>query len=540
MKKRYYEYYLAASVSFITFLVYLASLKNAFVYWDDDAYVFRNPHIQSLNADFFKWAFSSFYSSNWHPLTWISHALDYAVWGLNPLGHHLTNSILHAVNTFVVVILVAGLVSDRKENPPQESAALLPGDRAALVAGGVTGFLFGLHPVHVESVAWVSERKDLLCGLFFLLSVFMYANAVKRRDPGAESKRLTQGALLPALCFFVLALLSKPMAVSLPVVLLILDWHPLGRIRSLKMFFSALIEKIPFLIFSVLSAMVTLLAQSSESAMNLTHQFPLYARLIVAGKSIVVYLLMMILPFDLTPYYPYPHRPSFLSPGFLVPVLLTIGISAFCLASVRKNKLWLAIWSYYMVTLIPVLGIVQVGEQAMADRYTYLPSLGPFLILGLAAAWISEKGPASPKWRFIKAGSITCAVLMALSLSYLTIKQIAVWENTDALWTDVIKKEIEREPEGLYNAYNNRGVFYSNTGQLDKAVDDFDKAIALNPEECIAHYSRGAAYYKAGRPDKALADFNDTIALCPSYWEAFVGRDQALKEMGRPMDTKPH
>jgi hypothetical protein len=540
MKRRYYEYYLAASVSLITFLVYLSSLQNAFVYWDDDVYVFRNPHIQSLNADFIRWAFSSFYATNWHPLTWISHAVDYAVWGLNPLGHHLTNNILHAINTFAVVILVARLLMNRRGNRPQDSAAALLSHRAALVAGGVTGFLFGLHPVHVESVAWVSERKDLLCSLFFLLSVILYVNAVRRIEPGAESKRLTLGALLPALCLFVLALLSKPMAVSLPAVLLILDWYPFERIQSQKTLFSALVEKVPFLILSVGLSIVTILAQSSEGGMNLTNQFPLPGRLIVAGKSIIVYLWMMLLPLDLTPFYPYPHKISFLSPGFIIPSLLALGITVLCLFSARKNKLWLAIWSYYMVTLMPVLGIIQVGEQAMADRYTYLPGLGPFLVVGLSAAWLSERGPASPKWRIIKAGSIACAVLMVFSLSYLTVKQIAVWENTEGLWTDVIKKEIEREPEGLYNAYNNRGMFYSDTGQFDKAVDDFDKAIALNPEECMTHYSRGAAYYKEGRLDKAVADFNETIARCPSYWEAYVGRDRALKEMGHPVDKKAH
>jgi hypothetical protein len=217
------EYYVAAAVALLTLLVYLPALQNEFVDWDDNVYIFDNPYIRSLDMAFFKWAFWGFHAANWHPLTWASHALDYAVWGLNPLGHHLTSISLHALNTFLVVALVTRLLDayNTKQNRPALN------DRMVLIAAATTGLLFGLHPVHVESVAWVSERKDVLCALFFLLSLLSYLSYVSSN---------TQKTYLLSLGFFVLALLSKPMAVTLPVVLLILDWYPYGRIRSFKTF----------------------------------------------------------------------------------------------------------------------------------------------------------------------------------------------------------------------------------------------------------------------------------------------------------------
>ncbi|MGD0886439.1 MAG: hypothetical protein ABSA46_16485, partial [Thermodesulfovibrionales bacterium] len=227
--RRHFPHYLAAFVSLITFSVYLPALRNVFVSWDDDLYVINNLHIRSLNWAFFKWAFFGFHAINWHPLTWISHAFDYAVWGLNPLGHHLTNNILHAMNTFLVVLLCIKLLEMWKERSMPEAASPFLDERRIMIAAGVTGLLFGLHPLHVESVAWVAERKDLLCGLFFLLSISAYVKHVRAlvSEPLEEKKAASlffNRSYLVSLVFFVLALLSKPMAVSLPVVLLLLDW----------------------------------------------------------------------------------------------------------------------------------------------------------------------------------------------------------------------------------------------------------------------------------------------------------------------------
>ena len=265
------KYYLAGFVALVTFLIYLTALRNDFINWDDGPYVYENPHIRSLNAAFFKWAFFDFYESNWHPLTWVSHAVDYAIWGLNPLGHHLTNIILHTINAFIVVFLVIRLLEAWKERTTWNGPPSFLNERAALIAAGTTGLLFGLHPVHVESVAWVAERKDLLCALFFLLSIIAYTKYASGMDKepvnSNKAPRFFNKNYLAALGLFILALLSKPMAVSLPVVLLVLDWFPFNRIRSGRTLWAAGVEKLPFIALSLVSSIITVLAQKAGGAL---------------------------------------------------------------------------------------------------------------------------------------------------------------------------------------------------------------------------------------------------------------------------------
>ncbi|MDA8173669.1 MAG: hypothetical protein M0018_03650, partial [Nitrospiraceae bacterium] len=253
-------YRLSGMVAAATFLVYLRTLKNGFIDWDDGRYIYDNPHIHSLNVSFLKWAFSGFYFSNWHPLTWISHAMDYAVWGLNPMGHHLTGILLHSANAFIVVILAIRLMEAWEKAKGERDVAFLEGN-GKLIAGVVTGLIFGLHPLHVESVAWASERKDLLCALFFLLSILAYIKYAIIPHPGPLPYLL-------ALAFFALALMSKPMAVSLPLVLLILDWFPLGRIFSFKSFRAAFTEKLPFIALSLGGSALTIVAQDRGEAIK--------------------------------------------------------------------------------------------------------------------------------------------------------------------------------------------------------------------------------------------------------------------------------
>jgi Tfp pilus assembly protein PilF len=516
------KYFLAASVAVTTFLVYLSSLQNEFVNWDDHVYVFENPNIRLLNLNFFKWAFLDFHNGNWHPLTWISHALDYALWGLNPLGHHLTNNVLHAANTFLVVLLVVRLLAswqaDKLTSPPDAYFAL--------IAAATTGLLFGLHPLHVESVAWVSERKDLLCAMFFLLSIMMYAEHVSGTKPVS---RFLNRHYLFALVFFMLALLSKPMAITLPAVLLILDWFPFKRIQSLKSFQSAIIEKVPFIALSLFSSILTFLAQRAEGAMG-TIPPPLSARVLVTAESLIAYLYKMAVPLNLVPFYPYPTDISFLSVKYGLPVVLVIGISVMCITIVKKERLWLAAWCYYVITLFPVLGIiVQVGIQLRADRYTYLPSLGPFLITGLCAAWASTKVFTVKKLGIVsKLFTAAVALIALVFMSYLTFRQITIWKNGISLWSYVI----EKEPQKVPSAYINRGVMFSQMGHPDRAIADFDKAIELNPSQLgvflnpaykeEAYMKRGSVYENMGQIKKAIADFDKTIELNPLYYDAYI------------------
>jgi tetratricopeptide (TPR) repeat protein len=526
-KTHHFNYYLAGAVSLITFVVYLTSLKNGFVNWDDAYYVVANPHIRALDLRFLRWAFFDFYAGNWHPLAWISHALDYAVWGLNPLGHHLTNNILHAANTFMVVVLAVKLVNARSRKATGNGLSGFPSGNAALVAGAVTGLLFGLHPLHVESVAWVSERKDLLCALFFLFSISRYLKYVDHISEKPVKRRATlffsDKRYLSAIGFFVLALVSKPMAITLPFVLLILDWYPFGRLRSSRAFRDALVEKLPFMGLVLVSSIQTIMAQRASGAVG---NAPLSVRISVAFGSLVAYLWKIIVPVNLIPFYPFPASHTFSYSDYYPAVVLVAGLSAGCLALAGKRKLWPAVWCYYVVTLLPVLGIVQVGLQSMADRYTYLPALGPFLIIGLGAAWVSEKTDTlSRGGRAVKALSIAAAVFVVISMSYLTFRQIGIWKNGLALWNH----QVLSEPEKLPLAYINRGVMFSQQeGRLDEAIADFDQAIALEPSNDEAYRQRALAYEKKGQADRAIEDFEKAITLYPPFDRAYKDPTYAL------------
>jgi protein O-mannosyl-transferase len=528
----YARYYLAALVALVTFLVYFTSLQNGFVQFDDPGYVLDNTHIRSLNTALLTWAFFKFYFANWHPLTWMSHALDYRIWELNPLGHHLTNNILHSVNSFLVVVLVMKLFGLFRKVAITEGSATPVHDRGVLIAAGVTGVLFGLHPLHVESVAWVAERKDLLCGLFFLLSVTAYLQYVTKIDfaagQGAASRFPNRHYVL-SFVFFVLALLSKPMAVSLPVVLLIIDWYPSKRIQSLASLWQACIEKIPFIALSFVSSIVTVLAQKSGDAMEMMKFVPLSTRLTVAAKAIIAYMGKMIMPLNLIPYYPYQMDASVFSAAYLIPVLLIIGITFFCLRAAGRNRLWLSIWSYYLITLLPVLGIIQVGGQAMADRYTYLPSLGPFLLIGLMVARVSAPSSGTEKdYQRTSLAAVLAAVLLVMTMTSLTINQIRIWKNSFSLWNYVIEKQKIEEPF----VYNNRGAVFVDMGQFEKAIEDQNKAIALDPFYYNSYVNRGFAYSEIGQLDKASQDFDKAIALNPRGYQAYMNKGVLYGKMG--------
>jgi Flp pilus assembly protein TadD len=509
MKKKHLTYLLAGLIALLTFVVYLPSLQNDFVEWDDNIFIYLNPFIQSLDKDFFKWAFFDiYYAYDWTPLTWVSHAVDYAIWGLNPAGHHLTSIIIHAVNTFLLVLLVIRLIGASRDTRDSEQSSFYT-DNNILIAASVTGLLFGIHPLHVESVAWVAERKDVLCALFFLLTLLMYTK-YGSTEPATRSlvSRFVCKWYLLSIGFFLLSLMSKPMAVSLPVVLLILDWYPLQRIRTLRSFRSALFEKTPFIALALFSSIITYMAKK-QGAMELAEHLGLPTRLLVASKSLVMYIWKMIFPHPLVPMYPYPREVSFLSFDYFIPPLFIVGITIACVVAARKRiKLWIAVWVYYVVTLIPVLGIIQTGGQAMADRYTYLPSIGPFLVAGLLVAWITEKANKSPgRNLLLKRIGISMAVALLVATSYLTVKQIKIWKNTMVLFNHVI----EESPVEFYLAYSKRGRALLSKGHIEEALKDFDRVIDLNPYYHVAYFYRAAIFEKKGEIDRAIEDYNTAI-----------------------------
>ena len=410
------------------------------------------------------------------------------------------------------MVLVAKLLETRQPYRGQ-NPSLTPQQKGNhIIIAAVTGLLFGLHPLHVESVAWVSERKDLLCAMFFLLSTLTYTKYVSSGG-GLRNKHY-----ILVLFLFSLALLSKPMAVSLPAVLLILDWYPFNRISSMKSFLFAFLEKLPLMALSLISSVLTVFAQKAGGALQTFEAIPLSSRMLIAAKSLLSYLWKIVLPINLIPYYPYPSRGYAFSAEYLLSVIVVFGITAACIFMVKKQRLWSAVWSYYVITLLPVLGIVQVGGQAMADRYTYLPSLGPFILAGSLAAYIWRRFIILQKWTAqTKFFCVTVALFILLLLSALTVKQIWVWKDGATLWTYVIKKE----PVQVPLAYNNLGNYYYSQHNPDKAVEQYQTVIKMQPDNVEAHTQLGITYQTLNKPDKAVEQYLIAIKLQPENAQAY-------------------
>ncbi len=498
--------------AFLTFLVYLRSLGNGFVNYDDGGYVTENSAIRALSASFFKWAFTSEFMGNYHPLTVISYAIDYRVWGLNPAGFHLTNIVFHSMNTLLVGVLAVKLYriayADMEES-------YYPG----VFAGLITALLFGLHPQHVESVAWVSERKDVLSGFFFILSVMAYV-----RYADAEYCRGNGVYYFLSLVLFVLALMSKPMAVSLPFALIILDFYPLGR---LKYFRRAVVEKAPFFALSAVFAVFTVLAQKKGNAV--VEHYPLMERVAVAIRAYAFYLYKMMFPLHLIPYYQRPENPFDLA--LLVSIAVLVLVSLWCVLTAGVKRIFGAAWLYYLITLAPVIGVVQTGHQMAADRYMYIPSIGPFLLVGALAAYFSRRLAENR-------AMVIFAAAIVLVLGFMTFRQQDVWKDSVRLWS----RQIRFSPTSL--AYAGRGQGYYETGRFDEAIKDYGAAIEIMKardrktwqaiELDSVYNKRGLAYERMGEFPEAVKDFDSALSINAKNAMVYNNRGNAYKKQGYP------
>ncbi len=384
----------------VTFAVYWQVGGYQFVNFDDGKYIFENPHVRpGLTADGFIWAFTSTYASNWHPLTWLSHMLDVQLFGLDPGPHHLVNVLFHSINTVLLFLLLLRMTGAYWQS--------------VFVAA-----LFALHPLHVESVAWVAERKDVLSAFFWMVTLLLYAWYVKR--PGPTRYLLT-------LCSFALGLMAKPMLVTLPIVLLLLDYWPLGRLQfgqaglltrkepasaAQKRFpWSLLWEKAPFFALTAASSIVTIYAQHKGGAMSSIKVVPITFRFINALWAYVLYLAKMVWPVDLAVLYPLPITLT-IAQGLFAGAFLG-GVSFLVIRSAKRHPYFLVGWLWYLVTLVPVIGLVQVGSQSMADRYTYLPLIGIFIML----AWGMRIAAGNDRVRRAAVSAVAIILLIACSAS---------------------------------------------------------------------------------------------------------------------------
>jgi Flp pilus assembly protein TadD len=468
----------------ITFAVFGQTLHHEFVFYDDNAYVYKNPVVaRGLTIQGIVWAFTSFYSENWHPLTWLSHMLDCQLYGLRPGGHHLTSVLLHTATVIALFLLLR-----------QMTGALW---RSAFVAA-----VFAIHPLRVESVAWVAERKDVLSGLFFMLTIGAYVRYA--RHPWSWAR---YGLVV---LLFAMGLMCKPMLVTLPVVLLLLDYWPLNRWQAedpgLRLAGwlvprRVVFEKLPLLALSAASCVATLLAQ--VAAIRSNESFPPLLRIANGLATCVIYLGQMVYPAGLSPFYPYPHDglPAW---EVALAVMLLAGLSVVAWVK-RRTQPWLLIgWAWYLVMLLPVVGVIQAGGQSHADRYTYLPQIGIYV----AVAWLAAEWGA--RWR---AGWGVFGGLMACVLAVLMVcawRQTAYWKNSETLWIHALACTT-----GNAMAHNSLGLVYLERGDLDKAILCFQKALQIHSDYVDAHNNLGLAFMRKGQLDKAISCYQDALELQP-------------------------
>ncbi len=510
---------LAAALALLTFAVYASALRNGYVYYDDNLYITMNPSITRLDIPFVRWAFTTFQVYNWHPLTWISYALDYALWGEDPLGYHLTNVLLHVANTVLVMLLIARLFSVAWQ---RGSIGAYPPERM-LITAGITGLLFGIHPLHVESVAWLGERKDVLYAFFSLLALLSYLSYAV-----AASRGRRVFFYCASLALFACSAMSKAMAVTLPVLLLLFDLFPLRRIAgSGKELLRVLaLEKAPFFLISALVSLLAFMAQRAGGAVQTLDVITLGERMLAAARAAFFYLEKMLVPKGLAPFYP-TFLPVTIEAHDLLVLAAFVVIVASCVWTARRSWFLVSLWSSYFVTLLPALGLVKVGTQAAADRYAYLAILGPLLLIGLGIAFAAERISKSFSRTKGVLFVLCLGTLLSVILTSLTIRQIPVWKDDISLWT----REIEVYPYSVPLGYICRADAYSRRGMTEQAIADYSFAVQVDPENSEAYYKRGKLFYITGRMRSAADDFAKALAFKPDFGEARYYKQAAEEGM---------
>ena len=516
-----------AGLFLLVFLVFLPAASNDFVNYDDQDYVTENPHVKAgLTAAGVAWAFTTGHASNWHPLTWISHMIDCQLYGLKPWGHHLTSVLFHAVNAMLLFVVLQRMTG-------------------AMWKSLLVALLFGLHPLRVESVAWVAERKDVLSTFFWMLTLWAYVLYAEKSKSRSSRSKVYYGL---ALFFFVCGLMSKPMLVTLPFVLLLLDWWPLGRISngvkgetarmgcvSLK---RAVVEKVPFFALAALSSFITMLVQRESMSEGLS----LSIRLGNAVVSYCRYVGKMFWPENLVIIYPHPA--GHWSTGVLLTcglILIALSATAFAL---RKRYAWFAVgWCWFLGVLVPAIGIVQVGSQSMADRYTYVPAIGILILF----VWGGQE--LLKRWSTMKA---LAAVLVAggvLGCISLTERQISYWKDSYALFRHAVdsttdnvaalinlgeaiarqgnseaamveyREALKIRPH-YAEAMNNLGVQLIKQKRLEEAIAMLQQALKVETNSSVIHNNLGQALSDAGSYDAAILMFREAVRLRPEYPKA--------------------
>ncbi|MCJ7538108.1 MAG: tetratricopeptide repeat protein, partial [Desulfobacterales bacterium] len=489
--------------------VYFQVRHFEFLVYDDDLYVVENRIVKTgLNQKSFLWAFKSNYAANWHPLTWLSHMLDVQMHGLNSGAHHLTNLFFHVLNTILLFLAFR-----------QITGALW---RSAVVAA-----LFALHPLHVESVAQVACRKDLLSTFFWLLTLMCY---------GWYAMRPCVRRYLAVLIFFTAGLMAKPMVVTLPFVLLLMDYWPLGRFApkdslfiseeryTIKILFRLFLEKMPLFIITTASSIVTFIVQSKGGAVESLIKYPFTVRVANAVASYVRYILKMIWPSHLAVFYPHPGMWPFWEVAGAFALLVLVFLLA--VRNVKKRPYLIVGWLWYIGTLVPVIGLVQIGSQAMADRYTYIPLIGLFILIAWGA------GDLLKRWRLQRGCLSAAGVIIVLLLSIISWRQAGYWQNSIKLFEHAIA--VTRDN---LTAHNNLGIALVGAKRAAEAIPHYLTVLQKQPNQARVHNNLGNALLSLGKSSQAEQHYSEALRLNPDYARARNNLANVLAGRGKTTEA---
>jgi len=555
--KRLVAVWVCAVLAAITWLVFGQTLRHKFVTYDDPQYVYENAKVAAgVSLEGVSWAFTHTIAGNWHPLTTVSHMFDCQLYGLKPAGHHFTNVLLHTIAVILLFLVLR-----------QMTGTLW---RSAFVAA-----LFAIHPLHVESVAWISERKDVLSAVFFILTLGAYIRYV--RKPSVTSYLLV-------VLLFALGLMSKPMLVTVPFVLLLLDYWPLGRIRgparAQAMAWRAaasdrwstvsrlVTEKIPLFALAALSSVATLLAQVYGA--RAIDELPLAWRLNNAAISYVAYIWQMFWPARLAAFYPHPNDQLLLWQVFLA-IACLVAVSLLAIRRRKERPYIFTGWFWYVGMLVPVIGLVQAGEQARSDRYTYLPQIGlymlivwgitdlimPIMTCSFGSRSVATGGrPATRGSRGVRGGgppasaeirrdyNLFCAVIASviiIALSWCAFVQTSYWKNSETLWNHALAVTADNDA-----AHNNLGYLFLQRGELDNAISHFETALKIRSRNAAGHYNFGGALIennlanalaRRGLVSEAVGHYEKAVKLRPGYGDPYLNLGTVLFQQGRIVDA---
>ena len=523
-------------------IVYGQAIHFDFNNYDDNLYVTENQQVQAgLTVRGLGWAFTTGHASNWHPLTWLSHMLDYELYGLNPMGHHWTNIQIHIANSILLFLLLNIMTG-------------------AIWRSGFVAALFALHPLHVESVAWVAERKDLLCAFFWMLSVWAYLRYIIKPT-------IVRYILL--IILFICGLMSKPMIVTLPFTLLLIDFWPLSRLTSsahkkpasyCQTFISLVREKIPLFALSAISSIITVIVQQHGKSIASLDFFPLSMRIANALISYLKYIEKMIWPVNLAVFYPYQKWPT---AEVVAAGSLLLFMTAFVIWASRRRPYLATGWLWYLGTLVPAIGLVQAGLQSMADRYTYIPLIGLFIIVVWGISDISSR------WRKQNILLPLLSSIIVISLMICTYFQVHHWKNSITLFTHALNvtsdnyialgnmgqvldmqgqfdaaipyyyKALEINPNYV-DARNNIGVALARKGDVKNAINHYYRALQINPANAKAHNNLGAALSCQGNDKLSIYHYNEALRINSDYAGAYYNLGKIFANQGKTENAILH